>query len=257
MPNLKRYKLISEKSRIMTIVGILVPLAEVGAAATLEMSNAALTDAAVEGGIAGRMGQILHGGDEGGGGATTGEGVEEDPDAILPVSPGQPNVNPGGNPPAGISTDPPAPAGDGTTPVTVKPQGQNPKVNSPTFIGTVGWVAPGTMTSMSNSIWQESKSSTNPEAKILLNSQAVVDYMGNQSAVLTQYNNALLTNTDTASIKNLLSVLAGGSFIETTWSQAIFETALSADVISRQINTAWQSPSRTYIPESRCLGLEA
>lgn len=69
--------------------------------------------------------------------------------------------------------------------------------------------------------------------------------MGNQSAVLTQYNNTLMTNTDTASINNLLSVLAGGSFIETTWSQAIFETALNANVISRQINTAWQSASGT------------
>lgn len=99
---------------------------------------------------------------------------------------------------------------------------------------------------MSNSIWQESKASTNPEAKVYLNSQAVVDYMGNQSAVLIQYNDALFNNTDTASIQNLLSVLAGGSFIETTWSQAIFETALSADVISRQINTAWQSASGMY-----------
>lgn len=239
----------------MTIIGILVPLAEVGAAATLEMSNAALTDATVEGGIAGRLGQIVHGPSEGEGGAATGEGAAQDPDAIVPVSPGQSNVNPGGTTPQGINTDPPPPAGDGTTPVTVKPQGQSPKVSSATFIGSVGWVAPGTMTSMSNSIWQESKASTNPEAKVLLNSQAVVDYMGNQSAVLTQYNNALMTNTDNASIHNFLSVLAGGSFIETTWSQAIFETALSADVISRQINTAWQSASGMCFPESRCFGL--
>ena len=108
---------------------------------------------------------------------------------------------------------------------------------------------------MSNSIWQESKASTNSQAKVLLNSQAVVDYMSNQSAVLTQYNDALLTNTDAASIKNLLSVLAGGSFIETSWSQAIFETALSAVVISREINVAWQSTSGTYIPDPRCLDL--
>ena len=218
------------------------------------MSNSALTDATVEGGIAGRIGQILHGPSEGEGGATTGE---EDPDAIVPVSPGQSNVNPGGTAPQGINTAPPPPAGDGTTPVTVKPPGQNPKISSPTFIGNVGWVAPGTMTSMSNSIWQESKASTNPESKVLLNSQAVVDYMGNQSAVITQYNDALLTNTDTASIKNLLSVLAGGSFIETTWSQAIFETALSADVIAREINTAWQSASGVSSPESRFPGLYA
>lgn len=255
-PDLQRYMLTPKQPRIMTIIGILVPLAEVGAAATLEMSNAALTDATVEGGIAGRIGGILNPGRDGGeGGATTGEGTDEDPDAILPVSQGQPSINPGNNPPAGISTAPPPPAGDGTTPVAVKPQGQNPKISSPTFIGTVGWVAPGTMTSMSNSIWQESKASTNPQAKVLLNSQAVVDYLGNQSAVLTQYNNALLTNTDNVSISNMLSVLAGGSFIETTWSQAIFETALSADIISRQINTAWQSTSGMYISYLNRLGL--
>lgn len=135
----------------MTVIGILVPLAEVGAAVTLEMSNSALTDAAVEGGIAGRIGQYLHG-SGGEGGATTGEGVEQDPDAIVPVSQGQPVVNPGANPNQGISTAPPPPAGDGTTPVTVKPQGESPKIGNPTFIGTVGWVAPGTMTSMANSI---------------------------------------------------------------------------------------------------------
>ncbi len=231
----------------MTIIGILVPLAGVGVAATLEMENAALTTAAVEGGIAGRIG--VGAGEEGGaaggaaGGAVRGEGAPEDPDAIVPVSPGQPNVNPGETSSGGVSTNPPPKAGDGTTPVVVKPQGETPKVDDPAFIGNVGWVAPGTMTSMSNSIWQESKASTNPSAKSNLNSQAVVDYMGNQSAVLTQYNNALLFNTDNTSIHNLLSVLAGGSFIETAWSQAIFETALSADVISRQINTAWQSQS--------------
>ena len=230
----------------MTVIGILVPLAGVGAAATLEMENSAISAAAAEGGVAGRIGAGAGraAGSSRGGGSTAGV---EDPDAILPVSPGQPNVNPGGRTPEGISTDPPPPAGEGTTPVVVKPEGDDPKVNDPTFIGNVGWVAPGVMTNMANSIWQESKASTNPSAKSNLNSQAVVDYLGNQSAVLIGYNNALLSNTDNASVHNMLSVLAGGSFIRTAWSQAVFETALSADVISRQINTAWQSKSGTYI----------
>ena len=129
--------------------------------------------------------------------------------------------------------------------MTVKPQGQNPKVGNPTFIGNVGWVAPGTMTSMSNAIWQESQAAQNSQAKILLNSQAVVDYLTNQSDVFTSYNDALLVNTSTSDIQNLLSVLAGGSFIESSWSQAIFETALSADIISRQINSAWQGQPGT------------
>lgn len=139
--NLERYKLIPKQPRLTTLIGILVPLAEVGAAAILEMSNSALTDAAVEGGMAGRMGITT----EGEGGAATGEGAAQDPH---PVSPGQANVNPAGNPRQGVNPAPPPKGGDGTTPVTVKPQGSNPKIRSPTFIGNVGWVAPGTMTSI-------------------------------------------------------------------------------------------------------------
>ena len=213
-----------------------------GVAATLEMENAAIGAAAAEGGVAGRIGASV-GSDAGSVRGKGGTAGIEDPDAILPVSPGQPNVNPGGSPPKGVSTSPPPSPGEDTTPVVVKPPDQKPPTEDPTFIGNVGWVAPGIMTSMANTIWQESTQVTDPAAKSNLNSQAVVEYLGNQSAVLTKYNNALLFNTDNESIHNLLSVLAGGSFIQTAWSQAIFETALSADVISRQINTAWQSPS--------------
>lgn len=233
--------LIPEQSRLVTVIGILVPLAGVGTAATLEMENSAISAAAAEGGVAGRIGASV-GRDAGSAGGKGGTAGVEDPDAILPVSPGQPNVNPGGSAPKGVSTDPPPPAREDSTPVVVKPHDDNPKVKDPSFIGNVGWVAPGIMTSMANTIWQQSTQVTDPAAKSNLNSQAVVEYLGNQSAVLTKYNNALLFNTDNESIHNLLSVLAGGSFIQTAWSQAIFETALSADVISRQINTAWQSP---------------
>lgn len=230
----------------MTIIGVLVPLAGLGAAVTLEMENEALMAATLEGGLAGRLGGL-----DGKGGATIGEGANDDPDAIVSVPANAPGVNFGGNAPAGsgVNTDPPPPpapapgTGTGTTGVLVKPQGPNSKVGNPAFIGNVGWVAPGTMTSMSNSIWQESQAAQNSQAKILLNSQAVVEYLGNQSATLTSYNDALLVNINTSDIQNLLSVLAGGSFIETAWSQAIFETALSADIVSREINSAWQSQS--------------
>ena len=232
--------------RLTTVIGILIPLGAIGAAATIEMENSAIAAAATDGGIVGRIGGSAAIPRPGSGSGGAGAAGSEDPDAILPVSPGQTNVNPGGSTPEGIFTDPPPPAGQGTTPVVTKPSGESPKSNDPAFIGNVGWVAPGVMTGMSNSIWQEVKGTTDPTAKSNENSQAVVDYLHNQSAVLTQYNNALLSNTDNASIHNMLSVLAGGSFIQTSWSQAVFETALSADVISRQINTAWQSPSSMY-----------
>ena len=46
--------------------------------------------------------------------------------------------------------------------------------------------------------------------------------------------------------EQLSSVSAGGSFISTNWSQAIFETAISADVISREINALWHNPSSVH-----------
>lgn len=235
----------SKQSRLVTIVGVLIPLSAVGGAAIMELENAGLVAATSESGLLGRIGANL--GKDGGEGGEAGDTA--DPDAI--VSSGQPAVPAGGvtDPPPQIQpAAPPTPIG-GSTPVVVRPGGNTPKVNNPTFIGNVLWVAPGIMTSMSNGVWQESKAATNPEAKSDLNSEAVVDYLTNASAVLISYNDALLTQNDNASIQNFLAVLAGGSFIETNWSQAIFETALSADVISRQINTAWQSPSvgGTYV----------
>ena len=213
-----------------------------GVAKILQLENAGVAVAAAEGGVAGRVGANVGRG-AGSAGGRSGTPSNEDPDAILPISPSQPRVNPGGSTPEGINTDPSPPTGEGTTPVIAKPPDKNPKVKDPTFIGNVLWVAPGVMTSMSNSIWQESQKEKDTTAKSDLNGQAVVNYLANQSAVLTKYNNALLGNTDNESIHNLLSVLAGGSFIETSWSQAIFEIGLSADVISRQINTAWRTPS--------------
>lgn len=183
----------------------------IGAAA-----EAAAAAAAEEGGLAGRIGSS----------------IASDPDKIVPITPGQPD-----------SPD------SGTTPLVVKPPGDSPVSSNPSFIGNAGWVAPGIMTSMANTIWQESKAATDPSEKIILNSEAVTGYMTNQSGVLTTYSNALLTQIDNTSIHNLLSVLAGGSFIETNWSQAVFEAGCNADVVSRQINNAWQSPSvgGTYV----------
>ena len=79
------------------------------------------------------------------------------------------------------------------------------------------------------------------------------------------YNNALFVNTDKqvstphgevfvilelsgSTTYSLItsSVLAGGSFIATNWSQAIFETPISADVIPREINALWHTPSSVF-----------
>ena len=155
----------------------------------MDVDNAGIAAAAQGGGLSGRLG------DDGDGvsstGATAGSGSEagDDPDTILPVSAGQPNVDPEGTPPGVISSDPPGSAqGGGTTGVRFQPAGSNPKIGSSAFIGNIGWVAPGVMTNMANSIWQESKGAKNPQAKTELNSLAVVEYLGNYSDVLTSYN---------------------------------------------------------------------
>lgn len=235
--------------RILTIVGIMIPLTALGDAEIVEMESSELAAAAATGGIAGHLGLPDAAEGEGSG---TGEGEgsgTEDPDAILPVPSSTPTVNPTG-------AQGPVQTGGGTqgtspgkVPVTQHRGSDNPITDDPSFIGNTGWIAPGAMTGMANSIWQESQAAIDSADKIYLNDEAVTEYMTNQSLVLTQYNDALLVNTDNASVQTLLSVLAGGSFIETLWSQTIYELALSADVISRQINTAWSNPiiGLTYV----------
>ena len=216
------------RSRVITVIGVLIPLSGVGEAVAANLESEELAAAASEGGVAGRA-------------LPTPSPDEADPDAILPVSPGQPVVPAAPDSPHISGTDGEPEPAPGTVPVVIRPSGDNPKYGDSTFIGNAGWVAPGIMTSMSNSIWQESQTATDPSVKSDLNSDAVVQYMLNQSEVLKAYSDTLMTYSDNASTQNLLSVLAGGSFVNTSWSQALFETALSADVISRQINTAWTS----------------
>lgn len=75
----------------------------------------------------------------------------EDPDAIVPISPNQPYVEPGYTPPRVVSTSgAPGPGLTGT--VKISPTSKSPKVGSSAFIGNIGWVAPGVITNMVNSI---------------------------------------------------------------------------------------------------------
>ena len=215
--------LISHGSRLMTVIGILIPLAGVGSAVALEIESAAIARAAAEGSTAGRVGERR--------GSTTGEGTGSgtagnDPDAIGPDRPVVPPASPPNSP-------------GGTTSAIAKPADPDPKVNDPAFIGNALWVAPGVMTSMSNTIWQETQTTSDPDMKRVLNAEAVSNYYDNQANVLKRYNDALLTTTDNASIYTLLSVLAGGGFMEPQWSQDIFKSTSNADIISRQINTGW------------------
>lgn len=244
--------LISKHSRILTIVGIMIPLSVLGDAEVVQMESGDLAAAAAQGGISGHLGLPDTAAGEGEGGIE-GSGTE-DPDAILPVPTNQPTVTPSGAQGPVQTTGPPA-TSPGKFPVTLQGGGDSPVFDNPNFIGSIGWVAPGTMTSLANSLWQESRSAIDSTEKVYLNSEAVTEYMTNQSLVLTQYNDALLVNTDNASVQALLSTLAGASFIETLWSQTIYELALSADVISRQINTAWSNPMGTYISVSFFLDL--
>lgn len=235
-----------EYSRILTVVSILMPLSALGAPEIIEMESGDLANAAAEGGIAGRLGIPAAGEGEAGGVAGAGDAGTEDPDAILPVPTRAPSVTPAGAQGPVVSTAGGAPTNTpGKVPVTQ--QGGGDKSDNPTFIGNVEWVAPGVMTGMANSIWQESQAAIDSADKIYLNDEAVVEYMTNQSLVLTQYSDSLLVEISNTSIQALLSVLAGGTFIETLWSQAVYELALSADVISRQINTAWSNPKSAYI----------
>ena len=235
--------------RILTIVGILIPLSALGDAEVVEMESGDLAAAAATGGVGGHLGIPD---------AEAGEGEgsgNEDPDAILPVPTATPTVNPSGAQGPVQTGGGPQATSPGKVPVTQQSGGDNPVTDDPAFIGNIGWVAPGAMTGMANSIWQESQAAIDSADKIYLNDEAVTEYMTNQSLVLTQYNDALLVNTDNTSVQTLLSVLAGGSFIETLWSQTIYELALSADVISRQISNAWSNPKSTYISVSSFLGL--
>ena len=227
----------------------MIPLTALGDAEVVEMESGDLAAAAAQGGVAGHLGLTTGEGEGEGSGTAAGAGEgggEEDPDAILPVPTNQPTVTPTGAQ-GPVQTGGGTPPSPGKVPVTQQGGGDTSLSEDPTFIGNLGWIAPGTMTSMANGLWQESQSAIDSASKIYLNDEAVTEYMTNQSLVLTQYNDALLVNTDNTSIQNLLSVLAGASFIETLWSQQIYELALSADVISRQINTCWSNPKGTYI----------
>lgn len=233
--------------RLLTMVGIMIPLSTLGDVEVIEMESGDLAAAAATGGIAGHLGLPVAGEGEAGGTVGGETGGSEDPDAILPVPSRQGTVTPSGAQGPVQTQGGPQPTTPGRVPVTQKSGGDSSLTDNPKIIGNIGWVAPGTMTSMANSLWQESQAAIDSTDKIYLNDEAVTEYMTNQSLILTQYNDALLVNTDNASVQALLSVLAGGSFIETLWSQTIYKLTLSADVIFRQINTCWSNPKSTCI----------
>lgn len=133
-----------------TLIGILIPLAGIGAATVADISTADIAEAAAKG--EGELGLVpkspgqtsptpkSENGDDD-------TGAPEDPDAIQPVSQGQapPLPQPGdtGNGDGG---------GDNSQhPVTSKPKGSI--FSDPGYLGTVAGLIPGTVVSLSNSIW--------------------------------------------------------------------------------------------------------
>ncbi|MCJ1280648.1 hypothetical protein MMC21_008477 [Puttea exsequens] len=224
---------------IVGIIGIGFGLAGIGAAAISQMAAKDIAAAAAKGGLGIRKSP-----------------TDAEPAIVVPVSPGQgfPKPKPDENgdtiepvspatPPAGAK--PPNNQGDGgdpgTHPIMTKPDGKNPKISDPGFIGAVGWSAPGTIISTANGIWQQVGKAPDAATKAALNGAAVTEYMTNQSMIMQDYNDFLLTADfeDTNNTNALLDVLKGGTFAETVWSRYIYEIALSADVISREINAIW------------------
>lgn len=129
-----------------TLVGILIPLAGIGAASIADLSTADIAAAAAKGGpkvgiIPKSPGQTSPEPKSEDGDDDTGE--PEDPDATLPVTAGQapPLPTPG------------ASGGDDTImhPVATQPQGD--LTDDPSYLGTVAGLIPGTVMSLSNSIW--------------------------------------------------------------------------------------------------------
>lgn len=128
-----------------TLVGILVPLYGIGAASIADLSTADVAAAAAKGGpkigvLPKSPGQTSPAPKSENGDDNT--GAPDDPDAILPVTAGQapPLPTPGAS-------------GDDTSqhPVATKPQGD--LTNDPGYLGTVAGLIPGTVLSLSNSIW--------------------------------------------------------------------------------------------------------
>lgn len=134
-----------------TLIGILIPLAGIGAASIADLSTADIAAAAAKGnpkiGIVPRSpGQTSptpkseSGDDE--------TGAPEDPDAIQPVTQGE-------APPLPEPDDTGSDNGDADSqhPVATKPQGD--LTSDPGYLGTVSGLIPGTVISLSNGIWGE------------------------------------------------------------------------------------------------------
>ncbi|KAG8526906.1 uncharacterized protein KY384_008335 [Bacidia gigantensis] len=143
---------------------------------------------------------------------------DRDPDAIE-VAPPPTGGNNGGNTGAGS---------EAIIPVFTKPDKKNPRISDSGWIGNAGFVAPGVLCGI-------------PEAKILMDGAAVTTYMKNHSLIIQDTNDRLMTFDvgDVNATNQLLDVMKGGKYVEVIWDRFLYETAIAADVISRQVNNIW------------------
>lgn len=147
---------------LVTVFGVFLPLGEAVAATEEELTYEQLVGGILAGGLGGRRGPGGRSGDPGDGNAPN-----ADPSPYVPKSQGQPNLQPAStNPDAILPVNNPGPVPNppnsngkggnegGDTPAIVKPEPDDPQAY-PTVISNLGWVAPGILTNMANSIWQD------------------------------------------------------------------------------------------------------
>ena len=129
---------------LATIIGVMIPLAAIGVAATFRVSTKGVAQATIKGNsktedlIARSPGQTpIQSRSENG-------NPIENPDAITPVPKDQAATlrKPGDNKP---NSD--------THPVTMSPDKANPRTNDKVIIGTLGWAAPGSLIILGDIVW--------------------------------------------------------------------------------------------------------
>ena len=146
----------------ITVFGVFLPLGEAVAATEEELTYEQLVGGILAGGLGGRRGPGGRSGDPG-----DGSNPNADPIPYVPKSQGQPNLQPASTDPdailpvnnPGSVSNPPNSNGEGgdeggDTPAIVQPEPSDPEAD-PTVISNLGWVAPGILTNMANTIWQD------------------------------------------------------------------------------------------------------
>ena len=149
---------------IASLIGLGLATAAIGAASILEVTAADAGKIGSRGGILGDSNPQIpfkpgpqqdvasntgsgNGGSSGSSEVGSNAGGPDGTDEITAIPDTPPS---GSNPPSNEGE-----GGDETQTVIAKPAGVAPKVGDPSFIGNVGWTAPGTIVNLANSIWQQ------------------------------------------------------------------------------------------------------